>query len=700
MKKFSIIAVLTAIALISLSCAKEDRYVKRTINLTINTTETKTLISDGAIIWNNDNERIRVFEESNDNLASAVSSNGITTDNGITMSFGTLLDEIDTTPNNFSYYAVYPSASVQSGASSVNNVGITVSNKQKPSSTSFDSAADILIAEKVDNGNTQASNLTMSFARVVALAKMSIYNLDSEEKIMAITFSAKKGQDDVIIAGRTSFNLATAKKVSTYGDRTASTSIQMDYATQNITANGMDAWFFCYPFNLVGADGDSFKVIVETETKTFTKEVAIPNGRNLVFEAGEASRFRVNMSGIEGENRVVNMSYAYLDAEDYINCEGVSNSYALTTITKATGDVWKAYALKSNNPANFIQVRNNASTNDSYIETPLFANNINKVVVTLGAPITPDKRLTLETQNNLKTGSIASLTTVEGQTVYTFNISNSTHKKAYFRTNGAAAYVSKIEVFTDSRTPLSAPASVSAALNGSNSSVIDVTFSTVEGAASYTIVATPTEGDAVTKANVNSSPATISVSDGLSYSTSYTISVYAVPTDTENYRNSEATAANGSVTTGADPNPSEPQTVTYTVTSISAVEVSGTAPSGSSATYSQTYGTVNQMTSGNSITLTLSGYAGKRITGASVSVKSNSKGGGGSLSLTSNGSTIASITDSKFNTAAWNGSWSTSYVDKTLSVTQTTIGSGKTIVLTISATANSLYFESLTLTYE
>lgn len=146
--------------------------------------------------------------------------------------------------------------------------------------------------------------------------------------------------------------------------------------------------------------------------------------------------------------------------------------------------------------------------------------------------------------------------------------------------------------------------------------------------------------------------------------------------------------------------PAASYSATYTVTSTTTVSTTGTAPAGSSATYTQTYGTASQMTSGKSITLTLTGYDGKKIIGASVSVKSNSKGGGGNLSLTSDGNTIASIATAAFNSASWNGAWSTTYVDKELSVTQTTIGSGKTIVLTIAATANSLYFESLTLTYE
>ena len=144
--------------------------------------------------------------------------------------------------------------------------------------------------------------------------------------------------------------------------------------------------------------------------------------------------------------------------------------------------------------------------------------------------------------------------------------------------------------------------------------------------------------------------------------------------------------------------------VTYTVTSKTAVSTTGTAPTGSAATYSQTYSTVSQATSGNSFTLTLSGFAGKKITGATVKVKSNKSGGAGYLSLVSGSSTIAAIGTSSsgvvFSNAAWNGAYSTSYVDKDLTVTATTIADGASIVLTIGATTNSLYFQALTLTYE
>ena len=144
------------------------------------------------------------------------------------------------------------------------------------------------------------------------------------------------------------------------------------------------------------------------------------------------------------------------------------------------------------------------------------------------------------------------------------------------------------------------------------------------------------------------------------------------------------------------------ETVIYTVESTSAVSVSGTAPSGSSATYESTYTNKYQLTSGNSMTLTLSGYAGYKITGITLSMRSNTSKGAGSYSMVVGETTISSIDDAKFNTANWNGAWSTSYVYVTPAMTNSdyTIANGENVVITIAASANSLYCQSFTIEYE
>ena len=172
-------------------------------------------------------------------------------------------------------------------------------------------------------------------------------------------------------------------------------------------------------------------------------------------------------------------------------------------------------------------------------------------------------------------------------------------------------------------------------------------------------------------------------------------------------------AANAEYTVNADvefiAQWSKSVTATYTITSTSAVSTSGITPDGSSATFNNTY-TSNkfQLTSGNSMTLTLSGYEGHIIKGITLSMHSNKSSGAGTLSVTAGSTSLASIAGTNgegvnFNDASWYGNWSQNdFVDviPTMSNANYTIKPGENVVITIVATANSLFCQSFSIEYE
>ncbi len=144
-------------------------------------------------------------------------------------------------------------------------------------------------------------------------------------------------------------------------------------------------------------------------------------------------------------------------------------------------------------------------------------------------------------------------------------------------------------------------------------------------------------------------------------------------------------------------------TVTYTVLNKS--EVSSTdAPTGTTATYTSTYDTKYQLTKDNSMTLTLSGYAGKKITGLKLHMGSNMSSGAGYLDAKVGSNTLASLGSStkgvNFNKWYNNTSYSSSYNDVIAEVNAIKVGNKENIVIVIGATKNSLYVQSFTLTYE
>ena len=955
MRKTASIAILFGAALLSFSCAKENTVKEPEPKLVSITVEagidnSKTHLDGNDVRWDATGETIQLFERHGDNVVIVESKEGVSTDGGATMSFESNIYE--KSGEGFTYCAIYPASAYQSGVPGLNNVGVNTPYNQKPTATSFDPKADLLFAEKLETV-TQATNLRMRFARMVAVAKMNIKNLASTENVSSVTFSARKGGNLVIVAGRSAYDLETTSLTGEYGSRIESTSIKMDYSGQTLPANGLDVWFTCYPFEL--EEGDRFTVVVETETKVFTRTVSLPSGRSLAFKLGKPSVFSVNMAGVEGVEKGVDLSYANLTVDEWVDAGGVA-SYSNVSVSKTHGDIWTTNAALHSSPSGIQLRRADQNGDKSYIGLPLFADKIDHITITLaGASSSSLKLFFADTPEENDSDIYVIPESIVGEC--TIDLSKQKRKTGYIRATGAAPYITKVEVFTqdDTRPALSAPANVSAAVDQTIANKIDVSWDAVQSAAGYKVTLAYGNNHSVSQTTSGTS---ISF-ENLEYETAYTPSVVALSADLYSYQDSPA-AACAAVTTGGSgvgplpvpadgtmvwcedftvwatnpqafasgtaqvygggtvyysgnnssynenlaggsapeilvsrnggyfaaaevpitsassatltyktnhdycgltvtddfgiaiddivvtagtysektktwyitgipaststfkltltnnhsencrvdnlllvagadvPTPKMPQTlsfntesvtwivgtdctlntakagqtvngahtavtytssnaniaavdassgaitpkasgtvtitasaaeddtyesgsttysltivnnggggggqsqtVTYTVSSKTTVSTTGTAPAGSSALFSQTYNsTAGQMTGGNSITLTLSGFDGKKVTGASVRMKSNKSKGGGSLSLVSGSSTIASIEDSKFNTSNWYGNWSQDFVPIDLTVTETTVGTGKTIVLTIAATENSLYFESLTLTYE
>lgn len=899
MRKYLYVLTAAMSAAILFSCSKEVDVINsndssetgKTVTLTIKASHdngTRTYLDGNSVKWSASNEKLAVFEDNGTEVAKSTSAEGQTTDGGTTMTFATQL--ASATGSAFTYYAFYPSSAWYS-SKTPSSIAINTPSTQTPSETSFDPAADLLIAKPVET-TSQATSLSMRFARAIAVGKMTIKNLQSSEKVIQVKFSAKNGSNDVVVAGRTPFDLGTAEPADVYGKNVSEKSIILDYNGLDLAADSsMDAFFTCYPFEL--GSGDSFTVEVKTPTNTFVRTVTIPENRSLAFKAGELSTFSVDMGSVSGTANAVNLCYAYLTAEEFHEAGG-TNSYGNVTVEKEHGDKWETHATYNSSSIGIR--RNDNGTNDSYVKLPDFTNDISTVIVTLGSAMAADKTLTLEIRKDDNTGTIASLPTVANQMTYTFDLSGTSVKTAYLRSSGAQALVSKIEVFagTDNRPATQAgPSSVSAAVDAETPNTINVTWTTASGATGYEVTLTPIEGEAITQnvastetsasftglefntyytpsvvaladlylSKANSSPVegslittgapnsgqtpenpytvaqALEVIDALenntttpddvyvsgtisqldSYSSTYKSITYFISDDgteaselevysgkglngadfnsladlavgdqvvvkgkLKKFVNNAVTtpefdktseivsiekvtrytvtlqtpehgtistpttsvASGGTVVLSATPSagyefdswtvkdasnsdvvvtdntfvmPASNVTVSasfkkmsgnvaiYTVASTSSVNTTGT-PDGSSAAYSSTYSNKFQLTKGNSMTLTLSGFAGKKITGLVLSMRSNSSGGSGYMSMVSGSTTLASIGSSSsgvaFNNASWNGSYSTEYVDVTVPVTATTVGTNESVIITIGATANSLYCQEFRIIYE
>lgn len=557
------------VASFTLSCSKEidnnlepiQKQKESSIELVINadvqeqaSDDSKTYVDGTTIKWSSDNEKLKVYEiatvggeTSVVNLTSGV---GTSADGYVTMTFPVSLSS--KSADNFTYYASYPSSAAISSSSSAATANLETKKAQTPSATSFDPAADLLISKGIDNGDTQPTELSMQFARAIAIGKMTITNLPVDETVNKVIFSANNGSA-VVLSGRTTYDLSAAEPVSSYGDMVANTEIEINTAGLGLSAEtSMDIWFTCYPFEL--SEGNTFTVEVSTNTYTCTRTVTIPAARELNFIAGKASRFSVDMASSVKENAQAWTKYtgAFSSGDYLIVYDGQAMSAGIS------GD---RFTYTSVTPIDNVIYSNREDIVWTAVASSTYWTLYNAGVDEYAASTGAKSKAQL-----LESGSDdMSLWTVSGSNTYEFvnkkNTANGVNANLRYNsgygfacygtgTGGALTLYKK-----DTRTDLDAPASVYAALNGSDNSVIDVTFTSVANAGSYTIVAKPNAGDDVVKAGVSSSHATISVADGLAYSTEYTISVFAVPSDPSSYRNSAPTTAAGTVTTGSKPVP-------------------------------------------------------------------------------------------------------------------------------------------------
>lgn len=594
--------------------------------------------------------------------------------------------------DDYTFYALSPSSASVSVSSDYKSWNIGIPTSQTPITGSVDEGAQIIFAKSATMDAFPTESVDLHFSHLTAYACMSLANLDLDDAVIS-SISITAGSN---IAGRWYYYPDT----ETFSESSASATITVN------TNNATDVMFALAPVDLTGK---SFKVVVNTDKGTFTKQTASwPSGH--VFQAGHVAKFGLNMSGIVIEEPKVYelvTNVAQLSEGSKVIIAGAETNTAMST-TQNTNNRADAAVTKSNNkissPGENVEIFTvEAGTKANTLS--FLSNNDDDVAANNGYIYAASSGSNyLRTEGN-KSDNSSFTVTIDGSGVATV-VAQGTNTRNHLRHNSGlfSCYASTSSVSEKvsfyKLQGSGAPVVINPAINVTSDNPLAI----ANTAGSYTIeYSIDNATEASLTAALKESAAWISNID-YSAAGEVTFDVAAqvanAPARSAVIVLSYTGADDVEVTVNQAAGAGASSTVTYTVTSKTVVSTTGSAPAGSSATYSQTGNTASQMTNGNSITLTLSGYDGKTIKGASVSVKSNSSKGQGSLSLSTGSDSIASISDSKFNTAAWNGAWSTSYVSKTLSITERTIAKDATIVLTISATENSLYFESLTLTYE
>ena len=537
MKK-SYIFLAAAAVVSAVSCQKSEidqNGPANTVHMEISAIDTKTVLgSDGqSTLWNASGEKLMILESAGGSVVYAESADGVTPDGGHTMNFGVDLPEKEAA--SYTYYALYPSTCYVTGSNlAVSNVKVITPSTQHPTNASFDPAADFLVSSPV-TATSQPTSLELSFARKIALGKMTISNLNTSDDVASVRFEAEGKK----LSGRSYVDLTTGR-INEYGYASQHQDyVELDYAGKSYAANGLDAYFMCFPETL--SEGDAFKVTVSTKTKRFVKNITVQAGKSLEFKAGEKAIFTIDFTGIEGEVIAVDKRYGSLKASE-IN---VSYSYTnAADYVQASGLKWKIGATKNNDNMQLGNANGSGNSSQSYIKLPDLTEDIRIVKVHLKQSMQSGKHLALVSgpqANPVASDAIMTQSSTATEIVFDLENAGITGKKTAYLRADAVANVTEIEFWAgeDNRTKIAAPSDVAAVVDDEFDNKINISWTAVDGALKYVVTVTDPDDNST---EYETSNTTYSVSN-LEYSTTYQVTVATISADKSTYLDSDPSAA-------------------------------------------------------------------------------------------------------------------------------------------------------------
>lgn len=575
---FAAICSLGAAVALFAGCSKdvvngnnEEEVVK--VSVLASSPSTKTYVEDEKIYWSPTGECLKVVYKGYDKNGDLMSTRQAQTDakysleNGCA-SFTAGLSTIDGSAS-YKFGAFYP----YSKKTTTGTISLTVPQTQTPTLTSFDPDADILVSSGVTTSSSLPDKLSFSMNRMVALVEMTLDGIGAGEKISTIEITASKK-----INGDVEFNLFAENTLE-------SLKVYHNYETMTLkmgdrVATGSDVvWFTTVPTDL---SGGSFGIKVKTDKNIYEKTADLSD-KTFNFKRAEVAKFKI--AGMTCTPRP--QTYKILtNASDF----GIGDKFIICSANSAINYA-KLMSLSANG-SGLAAVKDVTVSEQREIET--VPRDVCILEVEKGAA---EGTLAFKCENGYLYGSyneaeyantlafkeskdeesswsvsVASNNLAKiynskfSRNIYyssnKFSFSSSTNSTYIYYVNGESAGEP-----SESKTPLATPEiSVSATGN-----TVSVSWGAIAGAADYSV----TCGSATQTVSGTSAEFT-----DLEYSTSYTVTVVANPSNTT--LNTASAAATKTVTTGAAPSTGGTTIVTiaFPVKGAVSAKTVGTVPTG------------------------------------------------------------------------------------------------------------------------
>jgi len=283
MKRFAKHLFVAAAAVLVLASCRKDfdlpSVPEDQVLLTINTgtPESRTAISGTTPTWKSGDKVTVVYTNTSSEVVTAQSS-ALASD-ATEASFSVSL----TSPNtSVEAHAYYPSNARSASASSAT---LVIPARQKPTGTSFDGSADILVSR----GFTSGGSVETQFRRLGAVLKIKLSNaIIGSENIKKVLLTA-----EVPLAGDVAVRLedGVATGITNYSDK-----VVADYtAGGQFTMNSENyIYLVVYPQTL--AAGTHLFIEGETTNATFYKDIVLPS--NIELKPGHIQPLNISVNNV------------------------------------------------------------------------------------------------------------------------------------------------------------------------------------------------------------------------------------------------------------------------------------------------------------------------------------------------------------------------------------------------------------------
>lgn len=673
MKKHFLLGLTAVAAMCLFSCNKENvtpSESTQTITFTALTPDTKTHFGEKAgtaypTLWTG-NEQVAVSYNGSAKTTASVSGNG----KSASISAETV---VDGNAAEHKFMLASPAAAITS-LDSGGDIYFTIPSVQTPGEGTCDEAAQIIYATASCTAEALNSNISLTFKHLTAYGNMSVVLPEGAGKVNKI-------------------ELLTAATGLTGSYRSIYSEIAPEAEESKLTIltdKTTGIFFACAPADL---NGENLVVTVTTDKGVYEKDIDL-TGKNLSFKAGKVSKFTVKDFKVkalvtESWDLVTDASTLKVGDELVIasNEKGVvagniSKDYLSKVISTFSEDMSTISELGQGAVVFTLGGEADAWTLSNSEGKLLGCTGVKEVAWANG---TTTWKISIDTSND---ATIKSTNTANAKLLY-----NANNPRFTTYTSDPNAGMLLPQIYRRETTIIDPNRPILTVTPGKYDTKIPaagqtLTFTIMTNQAEWTVTSSDATNFAVAKA---ADEFTVTVSENTDAADrTATITVTA-----GELTKPIALTQSGVVSVNS---------VTYTVKSKTSVSTSGTAPEGSSITFNSTSDNNNdQMTSGKSQTYTITGFEGCTIKKVVLSMHSNSSKGAGTFSLKAGTTELAAIKNSTtFNKWYNNTSYSTSYKDVTVSLTNDsyTIKANEDVVIVIKASVNSLYCQSVTIEYE